>query len=279
MLSGGLIPGTLTVVLGATGIGKSQLGIEYADAGRTQEGERGILFDMTSRGDSQNHIDYARRLRSWNLRVRPESVSLPEPAAIWDREYGRWDLLHLFRQAGRRVSVEDLDFDDQRAWKAELNRKLAETISFFYGNFAHGVRRCVIDGIEPVERASQSIQFELFEYIEHQILKKDFDWVARDLFRVKFRELSEQVMAHQYDVREISSLLLCTTHEVMLDELLSRRIESGDVLSNANTIILMGKVLEGRKMGRALHVAKHRGSACSDEIRPFEVTEKGLRLL
>jgi hypothetical protein len=32
-------------------------------------------------------------------------------------------------------------------------------------------------------------------------------------------------------------------------------------------------------MGRALHVAKHRGSACDDSIVPFEVTAGGLRLL
>jgi hypothetical protein len=50
------------------------------------------------------------------------------------------------------------------------------------------------------------------------------------------------------------------------------------VLSNANTIILLGKTREGSKMGRALHVAKHRGSACDDAIVPFEVTQSGLKL-
>jgi hypothetical protein len=32
-------------------------------------------------------------------------------------------------------------------------------------------------------------------------------------------------------------------------------------------------------MGRSLHVAKHRGSACDDSIVPFEVTSGGLNLL
>ncbi|MEZ6045674.1 MAG: ATPase domain-containing protein [Planctomycetaceae bacterium] len=50
MLGGGLIPGTMTVVMGATGIGKTQFGLSYAHAGKDQEGEPGILFDMTSRG-------------------------------------------------------------------------------------------------------------------------------------------------------------------------------------------------------------------------------------
>jgi KaiC/GvpD/RAD55 family RecA-like ATPase len=49
-------------------------------------------------------------------------------------------------------------------------------------------------------------------------------------------------------------------------------------LSNANTIILMGKTREGNRMGRALHVAKHRGSACDESIVPFQISETGLIL-
>jgi hypothetical protein len=41
----------------------------------------------------------------------------------------------------------------------------------------------------------------------------------------------------------------------------------------------MGKTHDGSKMGRALHVAKHRGSACDDSIVPFEITERGLQPL
>ena len=62
MLGGGLLPGTLTVVVGATGIGKTQLGLHFAHAGRVQEGEAGILLDLTTRGDSQNQAEYASRL-------------------------------------------------------------------------------------------------------------------------------------------------------------------------------------------------------------------------
>ena len=43
LLGGGLIPGTLTVVVGATGIGKTRLGLQFANAGSTQEARRGIL--------------------------------------------------------------------------------------------------------------------------------------------------------------------------------------------------------------------------------------------
>lgn len=277
LLGGGLLPGTLTVVAGATGIGKTQLGLHFANAGAMQEGERGIIFDMTSRGDSQNQDDYARRLFDWNLTQQPGNVSA-DPAQVWRRELGRRDYLHIFERTGRRVTRNDLEYDDWKAWKLELVKKLQLAIWFFYGNFVHGVRRCVIDGVEPADKPSESFQFDLFEYIYHQILHKEADWVARDLFREHFRVHAEEVAAHQYNHEQVGCVLLYTTHEVMLDDLLGRPLESGDVLSNANTIVLMGKTREGTKMGRALHVAKHRGSACDDSIVPFEVTSTGLKL-
>jgi len=282
LLGGGLIPGTLTVVMGATGIGKTQLGLCYANEGKQQEGERGILFDLTSRGDSQNHAEYAKRLCNWNLTEKTVNAKVTDNAAlhtsIWDREQARRDYLHLFEQSGKRVTSGDMDSDQWREWKYEQAKKLDQAISFFYSNFAHGVRRCVIDGVEPTEKAVDSIQLELFEYIYHQILRKEHDWLARDLFRVGFRENQSRIDEHQYDHRDLGCLLLYTSHEVMLDDLITRPIESGDTLSNANTIILMGKTREGNKMGRALHVAKHRGSACDESIVPYRIHETGLQL-
>lgn len=277
MLGGGLLPGKLTVVMGATGIGKTQLGLQFANAGAAQEGERGILFDMTSRGDAQNHADYAKRMFDWALRQRQLDAPYA-PDAIWQREQTRADYFHIFERSGRRVSIQDLEHDQWQEWKIELNRKLEQAIAFFYGNFVHGVRRCVIDGVEPAERASDSFQFHVFDYIYHQILHKDADWVARDLFRIQYRAHEADVQKHLYQHESIATLLLYTSHEVLLDELLCRPIESGDELSNANTIILMGKIRDGMRMRRALHVAKHRGSACEEDIVPFEITEHGLVL-
>jgi KaiC/GvpD/RAD55 family RecA-like ATPase len=277
MLGGGLLPGTLTVVLGATGIGKTQLGLQFAHQGLAQEGETGILFDMATRGDAQNHEDYARRLFDWELSPAEVDENF-DATQVWDREQARSDYIHIFRQSGRRVTISDMEFDDWKEWKVELSRKLDVAIAWFYGNFVHGVRRCVVDGVEPTDKASDSFQMHLFDYVYHQILRKKSDWVARDLFRVKFREQAETVARHAYNHDDIGCLLLATSHDVMLDSLLSRPIESGDALANANTIILMGKVREGSRMGRALHIAKHRGSACDDSIVPFEITEGGLVL-
>ena len=278
MLGGGLIPGTMAVVLGASGIGKTQLSVQFADAGKDQEGKRGIIFDLTSRGDSQNHAEYARRLCDWELTSHDINADV-DLASVFDQSACRGDHMHLFRQSGRRVTEHDMTSDQWREWKYEQAKKLDRTIDFFYGHFASGVRRCVIDGVEPTDKAADSIQYELFEYIYHQILRKEHDWVARDLFRVSFRENVEKIESHAYDHQEIACLLSATSHEVMLDDLLIRPLQSGDVLSNANTIILMGKVRDGNKVGRSLHVAKHRGSACDDSIRPFEITESGLNFV
>ena len=275
LLGGGLIPGTLTVVMGATGIGKTQLGLQFANAGKQQEGERGIVFDMTSRGDDQNHADYARKLFDWTLKPRQVDHAI-SANDVWNRDLVRTDYFHVFERAGRRVTMRDLDQEQWQEWRAELNKKLDQAIEFFYGNFVHGVRRSVIDGVEPVDRASDSFQFQLFDYIYHQILHKDHDWVARDLFRVNFRTNEEAVSRHAYEHSQLATMLLYTSHEVRLDDLINRPIESGDELCNANTIILMGKVRDGNRMRRALHIAKHRGSAADDRIVPFEIDETGL---
>src|ERR1041385_4930548 len=108
-LGGGLIPGTLCVVVGATGIGKTQFGLHFLDAGRGQEGRRGVTFDMSARGDSQNHADYARRLFDWSLASHPSEPFSADHFFATARPHG--DYLHAFDTLGRRVTRQDLDFD------------------------------------------------------------------------------------------------------------------------------------------------------------------------
>jgi KaiC/GvpD/RAD55 family RecA-like ATPase len=275
LLGGGLIPGTLTVVVGATGIGKTQLGLQFASAGQTQEGQRGLIFDCASRGDSQSHAEYARRMFDWRLTPMnaEKQVDVEHFFAADVADY-----LHIFDYHGRRVTRQDLDWEDWRNWQAELNSRLRAAIAFFYGNFIRGVRRVVIDGIEPADRPGESIQFNLFEYIYHQILRKDPEWVARDLFREAYRRHAEEAAAHVYQPSEIGCLLLYTSRESLLDELISRPLDEGDALSNANTLIYMGKIREGNRMARGLYIAKHRGSACDERIVEYKIGEGGLSL-
>lgn len=277
LLGGGLLPGALTVVVGATGIGKTQLGLQFASAGQQQEGRRGIIFDMSSRGDSQNHAAYAQRMLDWTL----DAVDAEAPV-LWEHFYNPQrrdgDYLHIFKYHGRRVTKRDLDWDDWHNWQAELNARLQTAISFFYGNFIRGARRVVVDGIEPTDRPGESIQFNLFEYVYHQILRKDPEWVARDLFREAYRRHAEEAAQQLYETGEIGCLLLSTSRETLLDDLIARPLDEGDALSNANTLIYLGKTREGNRVGRGLYIAKHRGSACDDRIIPYSIDDRGLFL-
>jgi len=275
LLGGGLLPGTLTVVVGATGIGKSQFGVQFAAAGGEQDGRRGIFFDMNARGDAQNQDEYARRMFDWSLTrvdpgVKPQLNTLFSP----DRDHG--DYLHVFDYHGRRVTRRDLEWEQWKEWQAELNTKLSRAIEYVYGNLCAGVRRVVIDGIEPVGRPSDSIQLNLFEYIYHQVIHKDPEWVARDLFREKYRVNAEAIAEHTYDTKQVGCLLLYTSHEAMLEDLISRPLDEGDLLSGANTLIYFGKIREGVRISKAMYIAKHRGSACTDEIIPYTIDDNGI---
>ena len=277
LLGGGLLPGTLTVIAGATGAGKTQLGLQWADAGLEAEGRRGIVCDLTSRGDAQNHADYARRLFDWTMTTETFDGP-PDLDLLWDFSKEPGAYVHPFARAGRRVTRRDLEPDDWHAWKTDLSRVLRAAAAYFYGQFVRGTRRVVVDGIEPTERFSDSIQFEFFEYLYHQVLRKEDAWAAREVLRERFRADEENVKRHPYDSAAIGCLYLYTTPHVLLDDMIAQPIGEGDVFTNANTILLMGRTREAGKMGRALYVAKHRGSACGDEIVPYRVTDRGIVL-
>jgi len=232
---------------------------------------------MGCRGDAQSHADYAQRICSWRLdQVDPRCA--PQLEGFFDPARRQGDYLHVFDYHGRRVTQRDLGFEAWQEWQAEIARKLGTSIAFLYGNFVQGARRVVIDGIEPVDRPSESIQFELFEYLYHQVLRKDAEWVARDLFRERYRQYADEAARHAYDPAATACLCLVTSAESMLDDLIERPLDEGDVIANANTLIYLGKVRDGVRIGKALYVAKHRGSACREEIVPYTIDERGLAL-
>ena len=271
------MPGTLTVVVGSTGIGKTQFGLQFARAGLKQEGQPGIVFDMTARGDSQNHADYARRMFGWELATGdPEAhVDLSDFFAA-DRR--RDECLHIFSSRGRRVTRQDMDFNAWHDWQAELARRLNTTIAFFYRNFV--ARRATGGG--RWHRAGRSAErFGADRTVRVYLssdLAKDAEWVARDLFREHYRENAAAVADHAYDPQSIGCMLLYTSHETTLDGLIERSLDEGDLLANANTIIHLGKIREGMHFRRAMYVSKHRGSPCPDEIIPYTIGDRGISL-
>ena len=274
LLGGGLLPGTLTVIAGATGAGKTQLGLSWAHEGLKAEGKLGSIMDLTSRGDSQNHAGYLADRYGLDLSVF-DGIVPQDLSQVFDHDRNWGDYFHPFYRAGKRVTKNDLDDDDWHNWKVELGRTLRLAGFFLYGSMIRGSRRVVVDGVEPTDKFSESIQFEFFEYVYHQILRRDHDWAARELLREQFLKNLPKVESHAYEQKDVGCLYLYTTPHKFLEELIDEPISEGDIFANANTIILMGRTREPGRLGRALHVIKHRGSACGDEIVPYRITDEG----
>ncbi len=275
-LGGGLLPGTLTVVIGASGVGKSQLGISWANAGKVGEERRGAIIDFSSRGDPQNHAEYARRVGDWE--ISPQSMSRVDPTELFSGDPSPPDCFPFFGYGGKRVLRSQLDVDQWDAWQSQLNQQTPVLTEFVYRNLVHGTRRFLLDGIEPQERASDSLQLEMVELLYHRMIRVEHDWLARELFRQNYRALESQVMSHAYDHTFASAMALLTTRENLLDQLIEKPLEEGDLAAGANTIILMGKIRrENGKYARAFYIAKHRGSYCDDSICDFSITDRGIQ--
>ena len=159
-----------------------------------------------------------------------------------------------------------------------MNRNLVKMIGFLYGHMVRGVRRFLIDGIEPLGRPEDSLQMDLFEYAYHQTIRQEHDWVARDLLRQSYRRLCDEVERCRYDHNETACVLLCTTPESMLEQLIDKPLADGDLTATANTLIYMGKIRDGVTMRRGIYIPKHRGSACDESIRMFDINDGGLAI-
>lgn len=281
-LGGGLLPGTLTVVLGASGIGKTQLGVSYlfadAKSKRADDGANadGTLIDLTTRIDSQNHDDYAERLVGRSL-VAGDAQMPPDFADLFDGSSSAWNYLAPLAGQIKKVTRRDLNEDEWHEWKCLLQRRLQVTGGRLYERLLAGCRRFVVDGVEPVEHVQDSVQFEVFEYLYRQILRQDPMWTAREVLREKFRTYERQAEERSYDPKDVGCMILVTSRESMLDELIERPLEEGDLLANANTLVYMGKIRDGLKVRRGIYVAKHRGSACSDDVHFYEIDDAGLK--
>lgn len=276
LLGGGLLPGTLAVVYGATGIGKTHLGLVFAHRGAAADGAPGLLLDLNARGDSQQHAAYAHRLYGWSLgrwthTVLPMADPYPPPEAL--RAY----YSDAFPWTGRRSDYEVAGPDGREfdwAWKAAYSRSLHTVRPFFYFHFCQGSRRVVVDGIEPCD-PDDAIQLYLVDELYRKVIHRDAETLGMEICLPVWRHL-EFIEAHRYDHRAITTLLLQTTEEARLEDLIARKVEAGDPGAVANTVLLMGRERVGTRVGRFLSVAKHRGSAMSDAIVEYRITGEGI---
>ena len=277
MLGGGLLPGTLTVVYGATGIGKTHLGLGFAHHGVRADGAPGIVFDMNARGDSQQHHQYAGRLYDWPLgnwthTVTPMAHPFPPDEQMRAFYCGAFPWVGKLK--GYQVSTPDgLEFDWN--WKSEYNHALYTARPFVYFHLAAGSRRVVVDGIEPMDVPADYVQPFLFDELYRKVIHRDSETLGMELCMPVW-QYREFIDSHRYDHAAVTTLLLVTTEETQLEHLLARKVATGDIGAVANTIVVMGSERVGNRIARFLCVVKHRGSAMSDEIAEYRVTEQGL---
>ena len=271
-LGGGLLPGTLTLIAGATGVGKTQLGMHFLTAGGTPQDPLGSIIDLSSRGDSQNHAGYVQHIFGRQLTsVRVDVDEVPEPFAAQRPP----DVLSFLGYSGRRVLRSQLDTDEWHAWQSELNRRLPQLYRFVYGHLVHGTRRFVIDGIEPQDTPGDSLKLDLIELIYHRMLRHQHDWLAREVLREKFLSNQTRVMQHSYDHEHSAAVVLLTTRQSLLEQLIAEPLANGDLAAGANTVILLGRMFEAGHLQRGLYIAKHRGSYAHQHIMPVALCARG----
>ena len=280
MLGGGLLPGTLTVVYGATGIGKTHLGLTFAEHGRIADGARGVVLDMNGRGDSQQHDEYAKRLFDWDLRpwrhtVMPMTDPYPSPEDMTAFYSNALPWVGRVRDFQVPTTDGGLEFDWN--WKAAYNQALYTVRPFLYFHFAAGTRRVVVDGVEPMDAPADSIQFFIFDELYRKVVHRDAETLGMEICLPVWKH-REFIDAHRYDHATIATMLLVTTEETRLEDLLARKVATGDIGATANTIIVMGSERVGTRLARMLCVVKHRSSAMSDEIVEYRVGAGGLTL-
>ncbi len=274
-LGGGLIPGTLTIVAGATGVGKTQLGMHFFTADLGEGGAGGAIIDLSSRGDSQNHDGYTQRMFAQQLTTA--SIENNDPQRLFQSERPE-DVLPFLGYGGKRVLRSQLDTDQWHAWQSEMNRRMPQLFRFVYRHLVHGTTRFIIDGIEPQESSSDSLQIDLLELVYHRMLRQEHDWLAREVLRERFRENEAGVMQNAYDHSQSAAMVLVTTKQTMLEKLMTDPLADGDLAAGANTVLFLGRVLSEKRMQRALYIAKHRGSFADQHVIPFEITDSGLSI-
>ena len=279
MLGGGLLPGTLTVIYGATGIGKTHLGLSFCDHGAQADGARGIVFDMNARGDSQQHHAYAARLYGWGLHRWTHTVlpmTDPYPSAEQMQAFYCDALPWVGKLRDYQVATPDgVEFDWN--WKAQYNQALYTVRPFVYFHLAAGTRRIVVDGIEPMDAPGDYIQPYLFDDLYRKTIHRDSETLGMEICLPVWQHRAF-IDAHRYDHGAVTTLLLVTTEETQLEHLIARKVAAGDIGAVANSILVMGSERVGNRLGRFLCVVKHRGSAKSDDIVEYRVTERGFEL-
>jgi hypothetical protein len=234
---------------------------------------------MNARGDSQQHHAYAARLHGWDLSRWTHSVlpmADPYPPAEQMRAFYCDALPWVGKLRDYQVPTSD-GFEFDWNWKAQYNQALYTVRPFVYFHLGAGSRRIVVDGIEPMDVPGDYIQPYVFDDLYRKVIHRDSETLGMEICLPVWQHRAF-IDAHRYDHAAVTTMLLVTTEETQLEHLIARKVAAGDIGAVANTIVVMGSERVGNRLGRFLCVVKHRGSAKSDEIAEYRVTERGFEL-
>jgi hypothetical protein len=128
-----------------------------------------------------------------------------------------------------------------------------------------------------MDSPADSIQFHIFDELYRKTIHRDAETLGMEICLPVWKYRG-YIDAHRYDHTAITTLLLVTTEETRIEDLLARKVATGDIGATANTIIVMGSERAGTRLSRMLCVVKHRGSAMSDEIVEYRIGANGLEM-
>jgi len=134
-----------------------------------------------------------------------------------------------------------------------------------------------VDGIEPMDVPAEYVQPYIFHDLYRKVIHRDSETLGMEICLPVWKHRAF-IDAHCYDHAAVTTLLLVTTEETRLEHLIARKVAAGDIGAVANTIVVLGSERVGTRLGRFVCVVKHRGSAMSDAIAEYRVTEQGLVL-
>ncbi len=205
MLSGGLLEGSITLVRGAPGTGKTTLGMQFLYSGITDEDERGLLVsfeefpfslhrDALSFGWDLRKLEKEEKLRLIFTSPRIFLSSLQSPASPLNRTIQEWDV--------RRVVLDSISHFTR------ITRRSIE-LREIYRNVINGLKREGITAILTSEDSGTSLSTEergrlsfvvdniiLMRYVEIDsamqrailVLKTRGSYHAKEIRRFELRE-------------------------------------------------------------------------------------------
>ena len=163
-------------------------------------------------------------------------------------------------------------------WKATYNHALYTVRPFLYFHFAAGSRRVVVDGVEPMDSPADSIQFYMFDELYRKTIHRDAEtlgmeiclpvWQHREFIDAHLLSAHRHHHACCWSPPRRRGWKTCWPARW-------RRATSAPPPTPSWCWAASGS---GSRLARMLCVVKHRGSAMSDEIVEYRVTDRGFTL-